>query len=284
MGTPGARLQGPFVSGSALALASWLPAPVATAPPSMTPRSSNARRCSRPLPATGSGGEDAKSCVRFLRMLMVLSLDRRIISQKPNTIPALMRARRDRPCGAAEQRDELAARYHSITSSARGEQAIGHCEAKRLGGLEVDRQLVLGRRLYRKVGRPLAFENAIDVTSGLPVGINRVWPITDQATGGDERAPWVGSRQSMSGCKRDDQIAIIINQGACHHDQPAIGSACKFSNGALNVFAILPTERDHLRPGQPCRGLNSSELADTCSDSGISDGPDPRHVGRNLLE
>src|SRR5262245_39064208 len=112
MGTPGARLQGPFVSGSALALASWLPAPVATAPASMTPRSSNARRCSRPLPATGSGGEDAKSCVRFLRMLMVLSLDRRIISQKPNAIPALLRAHRDRPRGrAAEQRDELASLY-----------------------------------------------------------------------------------------------------------------------------------------------------------------------------
>src|SRR5262249_36871829 len=92
---------------------SWLPAPVATAPASMTPRSSNARRCSRPLPATGSGGEDAKSCVRFLRMLMVLSLDRRIISQKPNAIPALMRARRERPRHrrGAEERDELAASH-----------------------------------------------------------------------------------------------------------------------------------------------------------------------------
>jgi len=41
---------------------------------------------------------------------MVLSLDRRIISQKPDAIPALMRARRDRPgdCGAADERDELA--------------------------------------------------------------------------------------------------------------------------------------------------------------------------------
>jgi hypothetical protein len=41
---------------------------------------------------------------------MVLSLDRRIISQKPNAIPALMRARRERPRGrsAAKQRDELA--------------------------------------------------------------------------------------------------------------------------------------------------------------------------------
>src|SRR5262245_59291444 len=121
MGTPGARLQGPFVSGSALALASWLPAPVATAPASMTPRSSNARRCSRPLPATGSGGEDAKSCVRFLRMLMVLSLDRRIISQKPNAIPALMRSRRDQPCGTAEQRDELAPLHCRVPPALRPE-------------------------------------------------------------------------------------------------------------------------------------------------------------------
>src|SRR5262249_3452289 len=48
----------------------------------------------------------AKSCVRFLRMLMVLSLDRRIISQKPNAIPALMRARRERPRGRAAERDQ----------------------------------------------------------------------------------------------------------------------------------------------------------------------------------
>src|SRR5262249_42445178 len=118
MGTPGARLQGPFVSNSALA--TWLPAPVATTPASMTPRSSNARRCRRPLPATGSGGEDAWSCARLLRMLIVLSLDCRIISQKPNAIPALLlRAHRDRPRGghAPEERDEIAP-PHSITSSA----------------------------------------------------------------------------------------------------------------------------------------------------------------------
>src|SRR5215472_1993871 len=218
MGTPGARLQGPFVSGSALALASWLPAPVATAPPSMTPRSSNARRCSRPLPATGSGGEDAKSCVRFLRMLMVLSLDRRIISQKPNTIPALMRARRDRPCGAAEQRDELAARYHSITSSARGEQAIGHCEAKRLGGLEVDRQLVLGRRLYRKVGGFFTFEDAIDVASRTPELIDEIRSIRDQAAGGGEVAFEVDRGQFVAGRQHDNQIAMSRRRCAPRHD------------------------------------------------------------------
>jgi hypothetical protein len=66
----------------------------------------------------------------------------------------------------------------------------GHVETERLRSLEVDYQLVLGRRLDRQVGRPLALENAINVTSSLPVGINRVWPITDQATGGDYAPSW----------------------------------------------------------------------------------------------
>src|SRR5262249_15061444 len=37
-----------------------------------------------------------------------------------------------------------------------GEQAIRHREAESLGGLEIDHQLVLGRRLHRKVSRLLA--------------------------------------------------------------------------------------------------------------------------------
>jgi len=94
-----------------------------------------------------------------------------------------------------------------------GEQRRRNLKTERFGSLEIDRKLVLGRRLHRKVGRLLAFENAINVTSSLSVGINRVWPITDQATGGDERVPWVGRRQSMSGCERDDQIAGILIKG-----------------------------------------------------------------------
>jgi hypothetical protein len=43
------------------------------------------------------------------------------------------------------------------------EQRVRHVEAERFGRLEVDHQLVLGRRLHRKVGRLLALENAIDV-------------------------------------------------------------------------------------------------------------------------
>jgi hypothetical protein len=49
-----------------------------------------------------------------------------------------------------------------------GEQPDRHFEAERSGGLEVDHQLVFGRRLYGKVGRLLAFENPTGIGAGLP--------------------------------------------------------------------------------------------------------------------
>ena len=60
-------------------------------------------------------------------------------------------------------------RSHSITSSARESNDVGHGEAERLGGLQVNRKLEFGRRLHRKVGRFLALKDAIDVASGPPV-------------------------------------------------------------------------------------------------------------------
>jgi hypothetical protein len=44
------------------------------------------------------------------------------------------------------------------------EQRWRNGEAERLGGLEINHQLIFGRRLHRKVGRLRALENAIDVT------------------------------------------------------------------------------------------------------------------------
>ena len=50
-----------------------------------------------------------------------------------------------------------------------GEQQRWHVEAERLSGLEIDHQLVLGRRLHRQVGRLLALEDAIDIAGRAPV-------------------------------------------------------------------------------------------------------------------
>src|SRR5262245_65936011 len=57
---------------------------------------------------------------------------------------------------------------------------------KRLGGLEVDRQFELGRLLHRKVGRLLAFKDAIDVASSAPELVDEIRPVGHQAAAGCE--------------------------------------------------------------------------------------------------
>ena len=58
----------------------------------------------------------------------------------------------------------------------RGEHGRRHVEAERLGGLEVDHQLVLGRRLHRQIGRLRALEDAVDIAGGAPVLLDKSGP------------------------------------------------------------------------------------------------------------
>src|SRR5262245_33762858 len=60
-----------------------------------------------------------------------------------------------------------------------------HRKAERLGGFEIDYQLVLGRRLHRQVGRLLALENAVDIAGRLPVLVEQIGTVGDEATGCD---------------------------------------------------------------------------------------------------
>ena len=73
------------------------------------------------------------------------------------------------------------------------EQQRRHGETKRLRGLEIDRQFVLGRCQHRQVGRLLAFEDAVDVARRSPKLIVQIRPVGDQAAAGDEVAERVMS-------------------------------------------------------------------------------------------
>src|SRR5206468_430776 len=59
-------------------------------------------------------------------------------------------------------------------------------EAERLGGFEVDDQLVLGRSLHRQVGRIFALEDAINIGRRTSPQIQIVDPIADQTAVHDE--------------------------------------------------------------------------------------------------
>jgi hypothetical protein len=74
-----------------------------------------------------------------------------------------------------------------------GEHGRWHVKAERLGGFEVDDQLVLGRSLHRQVGRLRALENATSIDSDLTViWFRRSMPVHSRST------PETRSRSSAS--------------------------------------------------------------------------------------
>src|SRR5947209_4814214 len=58
-----------------------------------------------------------------------------------------------------------------------GEERGRHCEAERLGGPEIDRELEFGRRMNWQVGRLLALEDAIHVTRSATVLVEKIGTI-----------------------------------------------------------------------------------------------------------
>src|SRR5215831_5280940 len=157
-------------------------------------------------------------------------------------------------------------------------------EAERPGRLEVDYQLVLGRRLYRQVRRLLALEDAVDVAGCAPVLINHIRPVGDQAAVGDEGAITVDRGQSVPGREPDDQITMARRLGARSHDRAAIRGTRKRGDGALELADVAYVDRTHFHPERRRRGLNGAKLPNAGGYGGIpEDGHsfDPR---RNLLE
>jgi hypothetical protein len=70
---------------------------------------------------------------------------------------------------------ELAALFDYFVSAR--EQRGRHFEAERSGGLKVDHQFVLGRRLHRQVGWLFPLEDAVNIASRATVLVGRIGPL-----------------------------------------------------------------------------------------------------------
>src|SRR5262249_43294441 len=97
---------------------------------------------------------------------------------------------------------------------------------ERLGGLEVDHEFVLSRRLHRKVGGLFTLEDAIDVRGRTPEHIDGVDPVGRQAARFGKIAPWVDRRQTVARRERDDQVPMRGCDLAWQHDQAAVWLTC----------------------------------------------------------
>src|SRR5215831_15793889 len=63
----------------------------------------------------------------------------------------------------------------------RGEQRLRNADAERFCSLEIDNQIVFGRRLHWHIAWFLTPENTIDISRGSTDRLVRIWPINNQA-------------------------------------------------------------------------------------------------------
>src|SRR5689334_15828973 len=87
-----------------------------------------------------------------------------------------------------------------------------YLEAKRLGGFEIDHQLVFGWLDDREVCRLLAFENTADIGAGLAVGFSKTRRIAHQSTSNGICALPIDRRHCMMGRQSNDLIASSIKK------------------------------------------------------------------------
>jgi len=158
-------------------------------------------------------------------------------------------------------------------------------EAKRLGGLKVDHQIVLGRCLYREIGGLLALEDAVDIAGRAAIHVDLIRPIGDQAAGGDVEAFEVEPRAACGGppARRSDRDEALRpgspSRSARRSERarrPRRARSISPASCTLTGFRLHPKRWRH--------GLDGGELAWAGSCGGI---PQDRHAGhawRDLFE
>src|SRR5215469_1527745 len=81
------------------------------------------------------------------------------------------------------------------------QERVRDCQPKRLGGLEVQDQLVFRRQLHREIARLLAAQDAIDISGGATKDVYLVDSVGEQAAvSGKVREP-IDGRYVVSGCR-----------------------------------------------------------------------------------
>src|SRR6516164_5508598 len=121
-------------------------------------------------------------------------------------------------------------RLHHLLDHLVGDREEGrrHLDPELFRGLDIDDQLVLGRRLNWKVGGLLAFENPVDVTCCAYVGINGCWSVRKKPAALGEIAERVDRRQLVSRCKRDDEVSMRCPRRASCNDHTSLRGAGEF--------------------------------------------------------
>src|SRR5262245_44440528 len=120
--------------------------------------------------------------------------------------------------------------------------------AERPSPLEIYHQLVLGWSLHGKISGLLAFEDAINVTRGAAVLVDKINAIGDQSAVGDIKSVGNDRRKFVLGREHIDQFAIRNCQCAPRYNQTAIWLACERGDSAFSLGRVAHIDWSHVHP------------------------------------
>ena len=95
-----------------------------------------------------------------------------------------------------------------------GEQRRWDFQAERLGGLEVDYQLDLGRLLDRQVGGLFALEDAAGIDACLPIRVRDAASVANQAARGSEFVQLIDRRHRVACGQSGELLAPALKNGS----------------------------------------------------------------------
>src|SRR5262249_1847312 len=156
---------------------------------------------------------------------------------------SLLRARRERPhCREAEQREEVAASHHSITSSARCWSIQGTSRPSALAVLRLStRSYLAGACTGRSAG---AVQDAIDITRRAPPLFEPVNSVGQQAAEFSEVTVRINGRETIASSQRCDLRAMDDQVRIRRHDQATIRLASMSGNDRFKLGSIVNGRRD----------------------------------------
>src|SRR5262249_43427617 len=101
------------------------------------------------------------------------------------------------------------------------EHARRNVETKRLGGLEIDDELELGRLNDRKVAHLASLEDARNIGAGLSVAVREACAVAHQATVPHECLLLVDGWEGMLCSQRHDVVAAAVEEWIGAYDEGA---------------------------------------------------------------
>src|SRR5215475_15867401 len=163
------------------------------------------------------------------------------------------------------------------------EQHRRNRQAERLGGLQIDDEIEFNRLLDRQIGRLRSAQNPVNITSGAPELVNKVYSIGHQTSRFNIVTRAVHRRQSSVECQRINANAVGVYK-RIGRDIKRVRATCDRIKHRRNIFST-PDFKDGGIEAENARCLvNSSHVQHVSGIAGIAHNCQSAQTGHSLAQ